>query len=185
MQARGFARASRQMTFKVTFCAWLSFPKIWNSFEYWGRKPLEGMSSFFEHQKSSFKRSYLKNLIVLAASDGLLGDEEKSLITKIGLRRGLKAWQIEEMFGDSSQHEIFLPESMANRMNMLYDLMELVYVDRQANINEIAYIKNLLDAFQLKPETMDELTRLFEDGTPLPLDWRDFVDEVCGISVEY
>jgi hypothetical protein len=173
------------MTFKVTFCYWFSFPKSWNSFEYWRWKPIEGMASFFEHQKSSFKRSYLKNLIVLAESDGSLGHEEKSLITKIGIRRGLKLWQIEEMFGDLSHHEIFLPESMANKMNMLYDLMELVYADRQANINEIAYIKDLLEAFELKPETMDALTRLFQDGTPSRLDWRDFVDEVCGISVEH
>ena len=142
------------------------------------------MTSFFEHQKSSFKRNYLRNLIVLAAADGSLGQDEKRLITKIGLRRGLKAWQIQELFETTGRHEVFLPESMANRMNMLYDLMELVYVDRQANENEIIYIKNLLSAFQLQPQVMHELTLLFKDGTPSSLDWRDFVDAVCSVSVE-
>ena len=143
------------------------------------------MTSFFEHQKSSFKRNYLKNLIVLASADGSLKDEEKLLINKIGLRRGLKAWQIQELFDDTTHHEIFLPESMANRMNMLYDLMELVYVDRQANENELVFIKNLLYSFHLKPGIMEELTQLFKNGTPSSLDWRDFVDEVCCISVEH
>jgi uncharacterized membrane protein YebE (DUF533 family) len=142
------------------------------------------MTSFFEHQKSSFKRNYLRNLIVLAAADGSLGVDEKGLITKIGLRRGLKAWQIQELFETTGHHEVFLPESMANRMNMLYDLMELVYVDRQANENEIIYIKNLLSAFQLQAQVMHELTLLFKDGAPSSLDWRDFVDSVCSVSVE-
>ena len=142
------------------------------------------MTTFFEHQKSSFKRNYLKNLIVLASADGALGEDEKSLITRIGLRRGLKAWQIEELFLDVQDHTTFLPESMANRMNMLYDLMELVYVDRQANPNEIQYIRNLLDVFQLQPNVMDELISLFKNGSPSRTDWMDFVDDTCRISVE-
>jgi len=142
------------------------------------------MTTFFEHQKSSFKRNYLKNLIVLASADGALGEDERSLITKIGLRRGLKAWQIDELFSDNSDHKTFLPESMANRMNMLYDLMELVYVDRQANENEIGYIRNLLDVFQLKQDLMDELISLFKSGPPSKVDWMDFVDNTCRITVD-
>jgi len=142
------------------------------------------MTSFFEHQKSTFKRNYLKNLIALASADGSLAQDEKALITKIGLRRGLKVWQIEELFSDCTTNETFLPESMANRMNMLYDLMELVYVDRQANTNELQYIKNLLEIFQMKPEVMDELTSLFRNGPPSRIDWMDFVDNTCRITVE-
>lgn len=138
------------------------------------------MTSFFEHQKTSFKRNYLRNLIVLASADGSLKGEEKLLINKIGLRRGLKEWQIQQLFDDSAyHHEIFLPESMANRMNMLYDLMELVYIDRQANENEIEFIRHLLTAFKLRAELMEDLIALFKDGVPSAMDWRDFVDEVC------
>ncbi|HEX6892832.1 MAG TPA: hypothetical protein VF141_19120 [Chryseolinea sp.] len=142
------------------------------------------MTTFFEHQKSSFKRNYLKNLIALASADGALGEDERALITRIGFRRGLKAWQIDELFSDVKDHKTFLPESMANKMNMLYDLMELVYVDRQANTNEIQYIKNLLDVFQLKSEVMDDLISLFRNGPPSRMDWMDFVDNTCRIAVE-
>lgn len=141
------------------------------------------MTTFFEHQKSTFKRNYLKNLIVLAAADGALSEDEKLLITRIGLRRGLKNWQIDELFSDVEDHTTFLPESMANRMNMLHDLMELVYVDRQANENEVQYIRNLLDVFQMKPDVMDELTLLFKNGPPSRMDWMDFVDDTCRICV--
>ncbi|MBL0744544.1 TerB family tellurite resistance protein [Chryseolinea lacunae] len=143
------------------------------------------MTSFFEHQRSSFKRNYLRNLIVLASADGHLESEEKALITKIGVRRGLKVWQIDELIEDKSAHTVFLPESMANRMNMLYDLMELVYVDRQVNENEILFIRNLLVSFHLPAEVMDELMDLFSNGTPGALVWRDFVDEVCAVTAHH
>ena len=142
------------------------------------------MSNFFEHQKTSFKRSYLKNLITLARADGQLKPEEKLLISKTGLRRGLKGWQIDELFDDQSSHDLFLPESMANRMNMLHDVMELVYIDRLANKNELSFIENLLERFQLKGDTMEQLMELFQYGTPSAADWRDFVDSVCCIVVE-
>ena len=142
------------------------------------------MSHFFEHQKSSFKRSYMKNLISLAGTDGQLKVEEMSLITKIGLRRGLKLWQIRELFDDKSNHELFIPQSIANRMNMLHDVMELVYADRLAANNELSFIENLLDAFQLKRETMVRLLELFHDGTPSATDWREFEDSVSSIVVE-
>ena len=135
-----------------TFCAAEYFPRFWKRFCVPGRAS-NSMTTFFEHQKSSFKRNYLKNLIVLASADGALGEDERSLITKIGLRRGLKAWQIDELFSDIRDHQTFLPESMANRMNMLYDLMELVYVDRQANANEIRYIRNLLEVVSTEAGT--------------------------------
>jgi len=141
------------------------------------------MVTFFEHQKSSFKRNYLRNLIALASADGNLIEDEKSLIAKIGLRRGLKWWQIDQLFIESRMQEVFLPESLANRLNMLYDLMELVYVDRKANQHEIRYIEDLLKSFEMKSELLESLMELFKDGTPAPLDWRDFVDEVCGVSV--
>lgn len=141
------------------------------------------MSNFFEHQKSSFKRNYLKNLIALAASDGCLKEEEVALITKIGLRRGLKGWQIQQLLDEKYDHVLFLPESVANRMNMLYDIMELVYVDRSANKNEVAFMENLLIEFKLRPETMDDLMGLFQHGSPTPIDWREFVDSLCCIAV--
>lgn len=142
------------------------------------------MSIFFEHQKSSFKRNYLKNLIALASSDGCLKDEEAALITKIGLKRGLKTWQIQQLFEEKIEHDLFLPESVANRMNMLHDIMELVYIDRSTNKDELVFIENLLTEFDLKPETMHDLMSLFQHGTPSALDWREFVDSVCCIAVE-
>ena len=139
------------------------------------------MTTFFEHQRSSYKRNYLRNLISLASSDNQLDDEEKSLLVKIGLKRGLKEWQINELIEDSdnAKFEVFLPESISNRMNMLYDLMQIIYADGKVSEREVDFMVSIVKAFQLQPEVVDHLMNLFEQGTPLPEEWDDFIHSAC------
>ena len=76
------------------------------------------MTTFFEHQKSSYKKSYLRNLISIASSDGLLDNDEKNLIHRVGKVRGLKEWQVNQLLEeDFTDHEVFIPETVSNRMN--------------------------------------------------------------------
>ena len=143
-------------------------------------KPQNKMTSFFEHQRTSYKRNYLKTLVVLASSDGLLAGVERELIIKIGLKRGLKNWQIEEILTEKGEGEVFMPESIHNRMNMLFDLMQLIYADKMVDDKEIAFMENLITAFNLKPEIMVQLMLLFENSTPSRDDWETFTDFACA-----
>jgi uncharacterized tellurite resistance protein B-like protein len=136
------------------------------------------MTTFFEHQKTSFKRSYLTNLISLASSDGNLDDMERDLIVKIGRKRGLKDWQIQELLDDRSNKEIFLPESISNRMEMLYDLMQIVYADNSVTPHEVKYVTNIVHELKLRTEIVDQLVVMFAQGTPPHAEWREFVEFV-------
>ena len=140
------------------------------------------MTTFFEHQRTSYKRNYLRNLICLASSDGQLDDEEKSLIQKIGTKRGLKEWQINELIENPGNCDIFLPESINNRMNMLYDLMQIIYADSLVNDREIEFITSIVDAFKLHPEIVAQLMKLFQNNAPSPSEWKEFVEFVCEDS---
>jgi uncharacterized membrane protein YebE (DUF533 family) len=136
------------------------------------------MTSFFEHQRYSYKRNYLRNLIALASSDGNLDWEEKMLIQTIGLRRGLKEWQIAELFEETISHEFFIPDSVSNRMNLLYDVMQIVYADGKVTKSEIAFVTNIINALQLESAVVQELLSLFETHTPTVLEWNDFMETV-------
>src|SRR5687768_12516187 len=107
------------------------------------------MTSFFEHQKLSFRKNYLRNLIQLAGADGHLDESEKKVLYEIGADRKLKTWQIDELLQDNSSFEVFIPESTLNRMNLLFDLMRLIYADGVVEDEEVAYIKHILSAFNL------------------------------------
>jgi uncharacterized tellurite resistance protein B-like protein len=138
------------------------------------------MTSFFEHQRTSYKKNYLKTLIVLASSDGVLDGVERELIVRIGLKRGLKPWQVEEILNENGKSEVFMPESIHNRMNMLYDLMQVIYADKVVDAKEIAFMENLVDAFRLKPEIIVQLMLLFENSAPSRDEWANFTDFACA-----
>jgi uncharacterized tellurite resistance protein B-like protein len=134
------------------------------------------MTSFFEHQKLSFRKNYLRNLIQLASADGHLDDTEKQVLYEIGAQKKLKGWQIDELLSDKTQFEVFIPESSLNRINLLFDLMRLIYADGVVEEQEIAYIKHILSAFNLSPNVIAELLIMFKDGTPTAEVWKDFTE---------
>jgi uncharacterized membrane protein YebE (DUF533 family) len=136
------------------------------------------MTSFFEHQRTSYKRNYLRNLIALASSDGHLDWEEKMLIQNIGLRRGLKEWQVNELLEETTRHEFFIPDSVSNRMNLLYDVMQIVYADGKVTKSEIAFVTNIIYALKLDQEVVQELLDLFETHTPTVIEWNEFMESV-------
>jgi hypothetical protein len=135
------------------------------------------MTTFFEHQRASYKRNYLRNLIALASSDGHLDEKEKALIHKIGLKRGLKMWQIEELLHDSSTYEVFLPESLPNRMNLLYDIMQIIYADGEVSEEEMRFTENILHAFGLPVVLVSHLLELFRSDVPSQEEWLTFVEQ--------
>lgn len=134
------------------------------------------MTSFFEHQRTNFKRNYLRNLIALASTDGELDQEEKTLIHTIGLRRGLKAWQVDELLEENIKHEFFVPDTVGNRMNLLYDVMQIVYADGRVSPSEIAFVTNIIKTLKLEEEIVRELIDLFEIRTPSTAEWNDFIE---------
>ncbi len=137
------------------------------------------MTSFFEHQKLSFRKSYLRNLIQLASADGHLDESEEKVLYEIGRQRHLKDWQIAELLADKGQVEVFIPDSFLNKMNLLHDLMMIIYADGVVDENEIAYIKHILSAFNLSHDVVGELLTMFEKGTPAHDVWHEFTDALA------
>jgi uncharacterized tellurite resistance protein B-like protein len=136
------------------------------------------MTSFFEHQKLSFRKNYLRNLIQLASADGHLDQSEITVLYEIGKQRNLKDWQIAELLSDKSPVEVFIPDSFLNKMNLLFDLMRLIYADGIVDEKEIAYIKTILTSFNLSYNVVSELLIIFQNGTPSLEDWREFTESL-------
>ena len=118
----------------------------------------------------------MRNLIALASTDGELDDEEKALIHVIGVRRGLKSWQVGELLEENIKHEFFIPDTVGNRMNLLYDVMQIVYADGRVSPSEIAFVTNIIHALKLEEEIVHELINLFESHTPTTAEWNDFIE---------
>jgi uncharacterized tellurite resistance protein B-like protein len=133
------------------------------------------VTTFFEHQRASYKRNYMRNLICLATLDGKLDDAEINLIHKIGAKRGLKVWQINELIESPGNCEMFLPESMSNRMDLVYDLMQIVHIDNEVTDYETEFMMTIVEALNLQPEIVNQLMVMFHEGVPSIEEWKEFV----------
>jgi len=132
------------------------------------------MTSFFEHQKVKYKKSYLMNLIMIACSDGDLDFTERELLKTIGLKRGLKLWQIEALFASVAHCEFFIPENVLNRLALLYDIMLLVTSDNRIDDNEQLLIESTLSRLGFSVDLKEQVITIFEHGKPTQDEWMDF-----------
>jgi uncharacterized tellurite resistance protein B-like protein len=135
------------------------------------------MSVLFQHKKSITPRDYLRNLIFLGFSDGKLDELESTLIFRIGQRLGLDQSEIIEIIGDGVD-TVFLPESFTERMNFLFDVMQVLYSDGHANREELEFVRLVVEQYGLSGTIMDKLINLFQYHTPTLSEWSDFVDTI-------
>ncbi len=139
------------------------------------------MIGFFEHQYLTYKKNHIKNLLALAKADGHMHEKEILLLFKIGKRYGLKNRQIQELIDSQEKYEIVVPDNHNDKMNLLYDLILMVYADDVVNKYEVEFCQDMANRFGLKKELVEWLLREFKKGTPPPPDeWEDLKEEAMA-----
>ena len=137
------------------------------------------MIGFFEHQYLSYKKNHIKNLLALAKADGHVHEKEEKMLFKIGKRYGLKDRQIQALLDSNEKFEVNVPDNYNDKMNVLYDLMLMVYADGVVEKKEIAFCESVVKKFGMKKEVVRYLLdEVFEKGTPPPPDeWVEIKEE--------
>ena len=129
------------------------------------------MIGFFEHQYLSYKKKHLRNLVALANADGHLHKEERALIYRLGEKYGLKERQVTKILENDKEHQLYVPEKDDEKMDQLFDLLQMVYADGVVDDNEVEFCKDVVDKFGYKESLVEKLIDLFEKGDPAPTDW--------------
>ena len=136
------------------------------------------MIGFFEHQYLSYKKNHIKNLLALAKADGHMHEKEVSLLYKIGHGYGLKDWQIQNLIDHTEQYELVIPDNYNDRMNLLYDLILMIFADEIIEDREVEFCEDVARRFGMKKEVVRWLIKIFEKGKPPILgDWEDIKRE--------
>ncbi len=134
------------------------------------------MIGFFEHQYLSYKKGHIKNLLALANVDGHMHEKEIELLFKIGKRYGMKSRQVQELIDSDEKFELIVPDNHADRMNLLYDLVLMVYADGIVDDSEIQFCEEAVECFGMKKQMVKWLLKEFDRGTPPPPDeWDEMV----------
>jgi len=136
------------------------------------------MIGFFEHQYLSYKKNHIKNLLALAKVDGHMHEKEEALLYRIGRGYGLKDRQVQVLVESDEKYEINVPDNHNDRMNLLYDLILMVYADDVVDIHEIGFCEDAVTQFGMKRDMVAWLLEVFEKGTPPPPDdWEEIKKE--------
>lgn len=136
------------------------------------------MIGFFEHQYLSYKKNHIKNLLALAKVDGHMHEKEEALLYKIGKRYGMKDRHVKLLIDTDEKYEINVPDNHNDRMNLLYDLVLMVYADDVVDKHEIEFCEEAVHQFGMKKELVGWLLSEFKRGTPPPPDeWEEIKRE--------
>jgi uncharacterized membrane protein YebE (DUF533 family) len=131
------------------------------------------MIGFFEHQYLSYKKNHIKNLLALAKADGEMHPKEEALLYKIAKRYGLKDRQVRQLLEADENFKMNVPDNHNDRMNLLYDLILMVYADDVVDKHEIEFCEEAVESFGMKKELVSWLLEEFDRGTPPPPDEWD------------
>ena len=126
------------------------------------------MIGFFEHQYLNYKKAHIKNLLALANADGHMHEKEIQLLFKIGKRYGLKTRQVQELIDSKERFEVIVPDNHNDKMNLLYDLILMVYADDVVKKDEVEFCHDVTKQFGMKQELVEWLLSEFKKGTPPP-----------------
>lgn len=98
-------------------------------------------------------------------------EKEIAMLYKIGKRYGLKERQINTLIDSDEPFEINVPDNFNDKMNILYDLVLMVYADGVVEKKEIAFCEDVVKKFGMKKPIVKWLIDdVFAIGTPPPPD---------------
>jgi uncharacterized tellurite resistance protein B-like protein len=123
------------------------------------------MIGFFENQYLSYKKDHIKNLLALAKVDGHVHEKETNVIFKIGKRYGLKERQVQAILDSNEKFKVNIPNNHHDKMNVLYDLVLIVFADGVIEKREVEFCENVAKQFNFKKSVIKWLLEeVFEKG---------------------
>ena len=106
------------------------------------------------------KINQLSELIGLILSDGKVKEEEYNFLIKIAREMGISQVKVDCLFGKESTFSP--PKNEFDRIVQFYRLVLLMNVDKDTNLNELDYIKDLAIRMGLNPLATNKILEIME-----------------------
>ena len=106
------------------------------------------------------KIAHFKNLVVVAAIDGKVDDDEREFLEEQAEDFGLEKAEVEEIINNAHELEFIVPEEEDDKEDHLADIVFLMMVDGVIDEKEYQMCLNIANRLELKKEDLDEVVAL-------------------------
>lgn len=113
----------------------------------------------FDSRDKKKRMSHIKNLLALAFADGHFDDNERDLITRIGINSGLKLDEVDRIFNRPESVKFYPPESFKERAEQIYEMVLLMMIDGEIDANEIVFCKFMAEKLGFRHQIIDVLVK--------------------------
>ena len=101
------------------------------------------MISLFDTPEKKAAKTYVHNLIRMAAADNVLHRDEIILINKIGSQKGLNEKEINSLYKLKTDGKITIPKSRTDCFDLLYDIIEVMNADGEVSEAEFSFCEEV------------------------------------------
>ena len=101
------------------------------------------LEKLFETGERRQDRSHFRNMIQIAKADGIVTEEERELLNKIGQKISLSKEQIEAIINSPGEFSITPPSSRTERFEQIVELIQMVEVDGKLEDSEMKMLEKV------------------------------------------
>ena len=101
------------------------------------------IAQLFESGERTQDKGHFKNLVLIANADGVVTEEENTLLNRIGRKIGLNETQIEEIKANPSQYSVIPPVSKIERLEQMVQLIKMMQADGSIDEHEYSLLELL------------------------------------------
>ncbi|PWK20778.1 tellurite resistance TerB family protein [Xanthomarina spongicola] len=141
--------------------------------------------SFLDLFDSGFKQrneDHFAAIVRVAMDDGIITEEEKAFLDRLARNLDISEDKYKEILKDYKSHPINPPTSYDRRLERLYDLSRMVYVDHIKGDHEEFVLRKIAVGLGFSPDNVkyvvDKALTLVSNG----VDLETFIEEIRNMN---
>ncbi|OMP29958.1 hypothetical protein [Mangrovimonas sp. DI 80] len=124
-------------------------------------------------------KGHFLRLYQMAFSDDDFNILEMQMLYKFAEERGVTKEQLNEVLLNPS-HDTRIPESLEEKVEYLYDLALMIWVDDVVTIDEKNALKKYCKKFGFMEENIEELSEFLLDKAKVKLPKKELIDQILS-----
>jgi len=146
------------------------------------KKEIMSFSELFESGFKKRNEDHFASIVRVAMSDGIIDDQEQAFLDRLARRLDITEIEYKQILKDYKTHPINPPMSYDRRLERLYDLARMVWVDDIEGPNQHALLEKLSVGLGFNPANVkyiaDKALALAHDK----VDIDDFIEEMKSMN---